>query len=194
MLPKTRRPTELSKDRPDQIVFGLAFIGRTGDGEDIENVPCGRFEGVELTIVDHLPVGRSDDRFANKIIGEKTSMERIIDTHTGAVILITLILPHLPHSPKGDAVQFAAATSICLSTVTIRSGLYLRIGICLVLLHYDPLSLQLVQISPAGSNLDMGPYYEWLGNQRELQLGTEIRHQHGNGPLQTPHGGLKHPK
>ena len=30
---------------------------------------------------------------------------------------------------------FAIATSICLSIVTICSGLYLRIGICLVLLH-----------------------------------------------------------
>ena len=45
---------------------------------------------------------------------------------------------------------FATATSICLSTVTICSGLYLFIGICLVLLH-GILSLQLVQISPAGS-------------------------------------------
>ena len=100
MLPKTRRPPELRKDRPDQIVFGLAFIGRTGDGEDVENVPGGGFEGVELTIIDNLPVGRSDDRFANKIVGEKTSMERIIDTHAAGAILITLILPHLPHSPK----------------------------------------------------------------------------------------------
>ena len=95
LLPKTRRPPELRKDRPDQIVFGLAFIGRTGDGEDVENVPGGGFEGVELTIIDNLSVGCSDDRFANKIVGEKTSMERIIDTHAAA-ILITLILPHYP--------------------------------------------------------------------------------------------------
>ena len=49
---------------------------------------------------------------------------------------ICLILPRIGESRSDDVEKrCATATSICLSTVTIRSGLYLRIGICLVLLH-----------------------------------------------------------
>ena len=75
LLAKTRLPPELQEDRPDQIVLGLTFIGRTGDGEAGENVPHRGFEGVERTVVDCLPVGRSDDGFAKEIVGEETSPE-----------------------------------------------------------------------------------------------------------------------
>ena len=86
LLAKTRLPPELQEDRPDQIVFGLTFIGRTGDGEAGENVPHRGFEGVECTVVDCLPVGRSDDGFAKEIIGEETPPEWRVDTHAAAIL------------------------------------------------------------------------------------------------------------
>ena len=57
LLAKAHRPPELSKDRPDQIVFGLALIGRLPRREAVDNVTGGGFEGGERTDVDRLPIG-----------------------------------------------------------------------------------------------------------------------------------------
>ena len=67
--------------------------------------------------------------------------------------------------PSGVDFPFAMATSICLSTVTICSGLYLCIGICLVLL-LEILSLSLVQKSPAGSNKQLILHFPDFVNHR----------------------------
>ena len=81
LLAKMRRPPELSKDRPDQIVFGLAFIGRLRHWEAVENVTGGGFEGVERVGVKFPPVVQTSDRIAKEIVGEETSLEWGSDAH-----------------------------------------------------------------------------------------------------------------
>ena len=57
----------------DQILFGLAFIGRFPRRKKVENVPDGGFDGVERHVIDRPPVGGFDEGFAKEIISEKTS-------------------------------------------------------------------------------------------------------------------------
>ena len=81
LLAKTRLPPELQDDRPDQIVFGLAFIGRLRHWEAVENVTGGGLEGVERVGVKFPPVVQTSDRIAKEIVGEETSLEWGSDSH-----------------------------------------------------------------------------------------------------------------
>ncbi len=75
LLPQTRRPPELHENRPDQIVLGLALIGRTGNREAIENIPHGGFEGDKRFVPDIPPVVEMRDRSRKDIICEETSLQ-----------------------------------------------------------------------------------------------------------------------
>ena len=86
LLAQTGRPPEMRKDRPYQIVFSLAFIGRTGDGEAIENTPNGDLKGGDRIVPDFPPVVETSDRIAKEFIGEETSLKRTVTAHAFSVL------------------------------------------------------------------------------------------------------------
>ena len=81
LLTQTRRPAQPRKDRPDQIVFGLAFVGRSGEGEVLEDRPQRGCEAVEIRVVNGLPVGSLGNGLAEEVVGEKAALECGVDTH-----------------------------------------------------------------------------------------------------------------
>ena len=75
LLAETCRPAEACQHRPDQIVLGLALVGRADGREAREYLPQARLKPVKQLVADGWPVGCLDDGIAQKIFSEKTSLE-----------------------------------------------------------------------------------------------------------------------
>ena len=81
LLPQARRPAQGRENGPDQVVFGLALVGRTSEGEAIEDSPQRGSEGFERSVVERLPVGRLGNRVTQKIVGEEAALECGVEAH-----------------------------------------------------------------------------------------------------------------
>ena len=68
LLTQAFRPAKTLKDKPDQIVFGLAFVGGLCNRKPIKDGPELPLKRGEIGIVKSLPVGELDDRFPKEIV------------------------------------------------------------------------------------------------------------------------------
>ena len=71
LLPQARRPPKPCEDGPDQIILGLAFVGRYGGREAVEDRAQRGLEVFQRRIVQFLPVGQSGDGVAQEIAGRR---------------------------------------------------------------------------------------------------------------------------
>lgn len=85
LLAQARPPAEPVQDRPDQVVLGLALVGRVRGREAVEYRSKRSFEGVERRIVEGQPVGRPRNGFGEEITGEQAALERFPPTFTRAL-------------------------------------------------------------------------------------------------------------
>ena len=81
LLTQARGPPESFENRPDQVFLGLALVGRSRDREIVEQVAQRGLETIERRLVQSPPVGKPGDRSAEKVLGEKTSLERPARRH-----------------------------------------------------------------------------------------------------------------
>ena len=92
LLAQARRPAEPVQDGPDQVVLGLAFVGRVRDREAVEYRSKRSFEVVERRIVEGQPIRRSGNGFGEEITREQATLERFPDIHPRAVLQPDLLL------------------------------------------------------------------------------------------------------
>ena len=72
----------MRQNRPDEIVLGLAFIGRSGHGEAGEHAPQSSLErgGVNVS-----PLVQARDRLLQIIVSEETAFARDVNAHATVV-------------------------------------------------------------------------------------------------------------
>ena len=88
-------PAKQPENGPDQVVLGLAFVGRSAGREAGEDVIQPGFERVERSLVERLPVVRLRNRHAKKIAREKAALKRPVDAHAAARPVESRPLPRL---------------------------------------------------------------------------------------------------
>ena len=81
LLSQARRPPKPYEDGPDQIIFGLAFVGRCGGREAVEDRAQRGLEFFQRRVVQFLPVGRSGDGVAQEIAGEEAPLKCDVEAH-----------------------------------------------------------------------------------------------------------------
>ena len=81
LLAQAGVPAEMEQDGPDQVVFGLALIGRAAGREPGQDVARRGREIVQRRGVERLPLRQFVDRRGEKIFGEQTPAHRGIDRH-----------------------------------------------------------------------------------------------------------------
>ena len=93
LLPQARRPAQSRENGPDQIVLGLALVGRLVDRESLEDDAQRSFETVEPADVERLPVIRLGNGFAQEIVCEEAALECGVEAHAPIDPRIGLAVP-----------------------------------------------------------------------------------------------------
>ena len=72
----------MRQNRPDEIVLGLAFIGRSGNGKAGKYAPSSSLErgGVNVS-----PLTQACDRLSKEVVRKETAPERDVETHVAAI-------------------------------------------------------------------------------------------------------------
>ena len=75
LLSQAHRPPEPCEDGPDQIILGLAFVGRCGGQESVADRAQRSLKVFNRPVVQYLPVGQFGDGGAKEIAGEEAPLK-----------------------------------------------------------------------------------------------------------------------
>ncbi|MDE0714034.1 MAG: hypothetical protein OXI10_04065 [Gammaproteobacteria bacterium] len=81
LLPQMFRPAETAENRPDQVVLGLALVGRMIHGKAGKDVSYPFLNLLYLPVIQGLPLGHFGDGFIEKASGKQTALEYRFFTH-----------------------------------------------------------------------------------------------------------------
>ena len=124
LLSQARRPPKPCEDGPDQIILGLAFVGRYGGREAVADRAQRGLEVFKRRVVQFLPVGRSGDGVAQEIAGEEAPLECGVDVHASADKAFSVnpgrtapTTPRGPFASKGPATRRRPTCRTTLASV-----------------------------------------------------------------------------
>ena len=107
LLPEAGCPAEPRQHRPDQVILGLALVGRQSRREAVEQATQRGLEVCECFVVQVPPVAKLGDRFSKEVLGEQAPLEGPDHRH--------------PRPPKPNSPESAWSSSAILDIVQSSS-------------------------------------------------------------------------
>ena len=107
LLPEAGCPAEPRQHRPDQVILGLALVGRQSRRKAVEQATQRGLEVCESLVGQVPPVRKLSDRFSKEVLGEQAPLEGPDHRH--------------PRPPKPNSPESAWSSSAILSIVQSSS-------------------------------------------------------------------------